>query len=189
LLCLHQAVEGAVVGLADYTFKWGPDVIQARNIPKEFTAVLSGHIHRSQVLTHDLNHFPLPAPVIYPGSVERTAFAERFEEKHYAIVEIDVRDDTPRPVVKTTFIPLPARQMITLEINASGRTEADLVLDLGDRLRAIDPDAVVSVQVHGSRQVENDQNWLTSAMLRELAPPTMNVSLRYQETESRAISR
>ena len=43
--------------------------------------MLAGHIHRHQVLTQDLGGRPLGAPVFYPGSVERTAFAEEGESK------------------------------------------------------------------------------------------------------------
>jgi len=81
LLCLHQSVEGATVGVQNCTFRPGPDVISGRNIPAAFDAVLAGHIHRGQQITHDLAGRKLPAPVIYPGSTERTSFAEREEEK------------------------------------------------------------------------------------------------------------
>ena len=52
-------------------------------------AVLSGHIHRHQVLTCDLGGRPLAAPVLYPGSIERTSFAEKDEEKGYLVLEVD----------------------------------------------------------------------------------------------------
>ena len=83
LLCLHQTVEGAKVGPVGFTFRKAPDVISARAIPSGFAAVLSGHIHRHQVL-------PLATPVFYPGSTERTSFsAERSEAKGYVTMDID----------------------------------------------------------------------------------------------------
>src|SRR5262249_28418537 len=63
LLCLHQTVEGATVGPVGYVFRRAPDVIPGRAIASGFAAVLSGHIHRHQVL-------PLAAPVFYPGATE-----------------------------------------------------------------------------------------------------------------------
>jgi exonuclease SbcD len=72
LLCMHQTVEGAQVGTVDYTFRSGPDVIRGRDIPTGFAAILGGHIHRSQVLRRDLGGRELAAPVVYPGSIERT---------------------------------------------------------------------------------------------------------------------
>ncbi|MCJ7626326.1 MAG: hypothetical protein MUO76_22775 [Anaerolineaceae bacterium] len=80
ILCMHQTVEGAQVGPSDFTFRYGADIIQGRDISDDFCVVLSGHIHRSQTLTHDLRGDHLAAPVVYPGSVERTSFAERYED-------------------------------------------------------------------------------------------------------------
>ena len=72
ILCIHQCVEGATVGPNDFTFTTAADVIRARDLPAGFCAVLSGHIHRHQVLTRDLRGMPIPTPVLYPGSIERT---------------------------------------------------------------------------------------------------------------------
>ncbi|HNW60255.1 MAG TPA: metallophosphoesterase, partial [bacterium] len=73
LLCMHQTVEGAQVGVQNYTFRAGDEVIRGSDIPAGFTAVLSGHIHRHQVLTRDLAGRRLNAPVYYPGATERTS--------------------------------------------------------------------------------------------------------------------
>ena len=89
LLCLHQSVEGATVGPADYVFRYDPDVIPGRAIPDGFAAVLAGHIHRHQVLGVDLSGSPMAAPVFYPGSTERTSAAEDFEEKGYVTLEVE----------------------------------------------------------------------------------------------------
>jgi DNA repair exonuclease SbcCD nuclease subunit len=55
--------------------------VRAGDIPQGFAAVLSGHIHRFQVLHKDLRERPLAAPVFYPGAIERTSFAEKDEKK------------------------------------------------------------------------------------------------------------
>jgi DNA repair exonuclease SbcCD nuclease subunit len=81
LLCMHQTVEGSTVGPVDFTFRRAPDVIPRSAIPNGFAAVLSGHIHRHQVLR-------AAAPVFYPGSTERTSAAERNEAKGYVTMEI-----------------------------------------------------------------------------------------------------
>lgn len=182
LLCIHQAVEGATVGPSNYTFRRGSDVIQGRDIPAGFTAVLSGHIHRSQMLTHDLYNRPLPAPVIYPGSVERTAFAERFEEKHYVILNIDLSRGDQSPGVDVSFVPLPARPMVVMEIDAGDLNGRDLSHELGRRLLTVDPEAVVQVRIKGADDSDL-QGRLTAAKVRSMAPATMNVTLRFQETE------
>lgn len=88
VLCLHQLFEGAKVGVRDFTFRTAPDVIPARALPPGVAAVLSGHIHRGQLLSRDPRGRPLVAPVIYPGSTERTSSDERLERKGYVKLEL-----------------------------------------------------------------------------------------------------
>ena len=174
LLCMHQTVEGAQVGPGDYTFRQGPDIIPGLDVPSGFDAVLSGHIHRRQVLTQDLGGRPLAAPVIYPGSVERTSFAERAEEKGYAVVTVGLEPGPAR--VQVSFEPLPARPMVSLVLEPATPNPATLADQLAARLRALDPDSVVRVQLGGPNAAESLQS-LSAARLRALAPPTMNVAL------------
>jgi len=174
LLCMHQTVEGSRVGPGDYTFRDGPDVIRGQDIPPGFEAVLCGHIHRRQVLTHDLTQRPLAAPVVYPGSVERASFAERAEEKVYAVVNLEMSGEPPP--VRVSFEPLPTRPMVSLELEPSSadrRTVADL---LASRLCHLDPDSVVRIQLRGPYAAASLQS-LSAAFLRGLAPPTMNIAL------------
>ena len=175
-LCMHQTVEGAQVGPGDFTFRSGPDVIRGRDIPGDFDAVLSGHIHRAQVLAHDLSRRPLAALVIYPGSVERMSFAERDEDKAYAIVSVDRLGNHRRPKVNACFVTLPARPMVTLTVEVSESDPEPLVKRLRAQLRALDPDAVVRVRLDG-RHAARVRGHLGAALLRELAPSTMNIAL------------
>jgi DNA repair exonuclease SbcCD nuclease subunit len=87
LLCIHQSVDGATVGPANFTFRYAHDVIRTTDIPCGFSAILAGHIHRFQVITEDLRSRPLAAPVFYPGSIERTSFAEKDEKKGYLLAK------------------------------------------------------------------------------------------------------
>lgn len=89
LLCVHHCIEGATVGPQNFTFRYADDVIRINDIPDAFAAVLSGHIHRHQVLTRDLRGHRVAVPVFYPGSIERTAYAEMGEEKGYLLLTID----------------------------------------------------------------------------------------------------
>jgi DNA repair exonuclease SbcCD nuclease subunit len=82
ILCMHQAVEGARVGTPEFVFDRGDDVIRGGDIPPGFAAVFSGHIHRGQRLGR------WATPVFYPGSIERTSWAERLETKGYLIVRV-----------------------------------------------------------------------------------------------------
>lgn len=106
LLCMHQTVEGARVGAQDHTFRPGPDVITGRDLPRGFAAVLSGHIHRGQVLRRDLAGRPLPCPVVYPGATARTSFAERFETKSYALVDLAPTPAGEGALVRARAVPL-----------------------------------------------------------------------------------
>jgi DNA repair exonuclease SbcCD nuclease subunit len=185
LLCVHQAVEGAQVGPGSFTFRGGPDVVSGSDLPRGFAAVLAGHIHRAQILTHHL-----PAPVIYPGSVERTSFAERNEDKAYALVNLDLRRDGG-PELQVAFVPLPARPMVELTFEPHdpppGATVSEgrdsLLAQLRAELAALDPDSIVRIRLCGPPGTADvghagaAREILTAACLRELAPPTMNVEL------------
>jgi DNA repair exonuclease SbcCD nuclease subunit len=163
LLCMHQTVEGARVGPVGYTFRPGPDVLGGRQIPPGFAAVLSGHIHRGQVLTRDLAGRSLAAPVLYPGSVERTSRAERDERKGYLRVEVDEG-------VLWRFVELPARPMVDLQIDVRGFDAPGVRERIAERLAALDAHAIVRLKLTGESVVSD-------AQLRELAPATMNVEL------------
>ncbi|MDJ0788797.1 MAG: DNA repair exonuclease [Myxococcota bacterium] len=163
LLCLHQAIEGARVGPAEFTFRPGRDVITGADLPSAFDAVLVGHIHRHQVLTHDLRRQPLPAPVFFCGSTERTSFAEEPETK--GALHIEVRPGTsPR----WRFLPLPTRPMRTIPlVGGPGALER-----LRRALAGCPADAVVRIALQGAGAPPS------SAEMRALAP-SMNLSLSF----------
>jgi exonuclease SbcD len=178
LLCMHQTVEGAQVGVQNYTFRHGPDVIRGRDLPGDVAAVLAGHIHRAQALKNDLAGRPLPAPVVYPGSVERTAFAEREEVKGYAIVELRPTGDGTGRLSGVRFIPLPTRPMVVLTIAANGLGRSALEEQLRSRLRELDPAAIVAIEPRGPLTTDLTAV-LSASSLRALAPTTMNVEVRW----------
>lgn len=176
LLCIHQAVEGAQVGPSNYTFRSGPDVIRGGDIPGYLAAVLSGHIHRAQVLTQDLRGWKLPAPVYYPGSIERTSSAERGESKGYLLMEFQPPGPGKPPPPHHRFIPLPARPMIDLHLNPE-RIDRVYILNLVQaELRKVPPDSIVRIFFDNL-----PDPWIatgiTSADLRNIAPELMNISL------------
>jgi DNA repair exonuclease SbcCD nuclease subunit len=172
LLCMHQTVEGSQVGPGDFTFRRGRDIIPGRDLPAGFDAVLSGHIHRPQMLTQDLAARRLAAPVIYPGSVERTSFAERDEDKGYAVVTLG----PPGEPIQVDFCSLPARPMVSLVLDPPVPDRAVLERLLISQLREIDPQAIVRVQLCGPNAGASEEA-LTAACLRDLAPSTMNIDL------------
>jgi exonuclease SbcD len=187
ILCLHHAVEGATVGAHDFTFRTGDDVIRAADLPDGFAAILSGHIHRHQVLTKDLAGSPLPTPVYYPGSIERTSFAEQSEDKGYLILDVAATESGGR-VTNWQLCPLPARPMLRQEIRTHARESPQLLRRrLIEVIARLPVDAVVELHVSGAISSAN-RAVLAAASLRELTPPTMNLRLagaavRHDESE------
>lgn len=174
LLCIHHAVEGARVGPQNYAFTDSSDVIRTSDIPAGLTAVLSGHIHRSQALTSDRAGRPLRAPVLYAGSVERTSFAEKDERKGYLTLALDTRGK----LRGWRFHELPARPMVRIELTPRELAQRDLAASLRRRFLALPGDAVVQLRIAGSFIPPE----LGAAGLRALAPPSMNVSLSWSQS-------
>ncbi len=176
LLCVHHCVEGARVGPSDFTFRDAADVIRGADLPRDVAAVLSGHIHRHQVLTSDLRRRALPAPVVYPGSVERTSFAERDETKGYVVAEVEPGPGGGR-LAGYEFRPLPARPMVCQDLRV-GIGRARLEHLLGAALDRMPDDAVVSLRLRG-RLAADEAPVLSAAALRA-RKPHMNVSVSFR---------
>lgn len=177
LLCLHQTVEGARVGPAGYTFRNEPDVVPGRLIPTGFAVVLAGHIHRHQVLTSDLAGRPLAAPVVCPGSVERTSFAERGEPKGFVILEVEPDRARGGRLAAVRFVELPARPMHLLELDPRGLS-ADALAGRIEALLSTQPaNAVVSLRLL-ARLDPGAEAVLRVGSLRRLHPATMVVAVR-----------
>jgi hypothetical protein len=186
LLCIHHCVEGATVGPANYTFRGNRDVIRCEDLPHEFAAVLSGHIHRHQILRRDLNGRPLRTPVLYPGSVERTAFAEMDEEKGFLILEV-VPNDLGGHLVRHDFSKLPARPMVVRDLApetgvGTPWTPAGLIAQLDKTLSGVPKDSVLQVRVHGPVP-SAARSAVGASSLRKLAPPEMNLEVSLSEDQ------
>jgi len=177
LLCIHQTVEGSRV--KGYTFRGGDDIVRGRDIPSGFAAVLCGHIHRSQVLTHDLSGRSLRSPVLYPGSVERTSLAERDEPKGYLTLDIEADAATGGRLAGWRFHELPARPMVVVTVEATGLAAEALERVLCEELGRLPADAVVQLRVEGDLSAESAEV-IRAAELRRLHPPTMTVELRFR---------
>ena len=177
LLCAHHCFEGAIVGPQNYVFRYGSDVIRLEDVPKQFAAVLTGHVHRSQVLKHDLRERALDVPVFYPGSIERTSFAERDEEKGYFILELEGGTSAGGVVRRQEFRRLPTRPMVVKELDANDMGREGLENAVRRTIAQLPKDAVLQLRILGSVQQDGRQV-LGANFLRSLAPPTMNVEAR-----------
>jgi DNA repair exonuclease SbcCD nuclease subunit len=168
VLCLHHCVEGATCGPPPgFTFRDGDDVVRAADLPPDVAVVLCGHVHRAQVLRRDLQGRPLPAPVVYAGSVERTSFAEREETKGCVRLEIGAHGR----LASCAFVPLPARPMRVLELPA-GASTAGVERAVRDALAEAPPDVVLQVRAR-----ETLAGALSADRLRAIVPATANVEV------------
>jgi DNA repair exonuclease SbcCD nuclease subunit len=178
ILCIHHCVEGATVGPGDFTFTTAADVIRTKDIPQGFAAVFSGHIHRHQVLTRDLQNRSLRVPVLYPGSIERTALAEIGETKGYMIVHFDAKERHAR----WEFRRLHARPMLAKKVQADGLSPLRLEAAVRALVAAAPPDAVLSIRIEGELSDAHLRR-LSAAQLRSFVPKTMIVQLKPGRTE------
>ncbi len=182
LLCIHHAVEGATVGPADFVFRSGDDVVRGRDLPGGFAAVLSGHIHRHQVLVRDLAGRPLAAPVLFPGSTERTSFAEKDEPKGTLMLTLE-GSEGGRGTAAWEFRELPARPMVDLDVDPRPG-DGDLRARLAGALARLDPRSVVRIRLAADPPAEALPD-LSAAALRAVAPPGMHVSVAWRRDPAR----
>jgi DNA repair exonuclease SbcCD nuclease subunit len=174
LLCIHQAVEGATVGPSDFVFRGGDDVLKGRDVPPGFAALLSGHIHRSQVLVKDLAGRGLASPVLYAGSTERTSFAERHEPKGFLVLEVSPSGDGGRATWE--FRDLEARPMVDVSLDPR---EEDLEARLEAALLPLDPRSIVRVSLTADPPA-HVLPLFSAASLRAAAPRSMTVSVAWR---------
>ena len=81
LILCHQLFNGAMFGPHQHVFKNRPDTLVTKDLPSNVKIILSGHIHRSQVLQN--------RRVFYTGSLERTSFMEIVEPKGFLLIELE----------------------------------------------------------------------------------------------------
>ncbi len=179
ILCIHQSIDGATVGPAGFVFRYGPDVIKASEIPAGFSAVLSGHIHRFQILSNDLSGKALQAPVFYPGAIERTSFAEKNEKKGYLILTLEKDRLNSDRLRHWRFHELPTRPMIQLNLHPRDVRAVNLRSYLESTIGELPQDAIVKLKIHG-RISQEVMEVLRAASLRSIAPPTMNIDAAFQ---------
>jgi exonuclease SbcD len=172
LLCLHQTVEGARVGPSGYTFRRGADVIPRTELPQDAVAVLSGHIHREQVLASKSLDRKIIPRVIYPGSIERTSFAERDERKGFYEITFVEAGRGNWQIERLDFHELPARPMVDLTLKESLRPESVAEFIKLESAK-FDQHSIVRLRCEPGTSQRTKQV-VTSSFLREILPGTMN---------------
>ena len=153
-------------------------LIKDFSLPFDFAAVLAGHIHRNQILTKDLMGRSISTPVFYPGSIERTSFAEKDEKKGYIIIDVVSNSQNTLSVHSEKFVELPARPMVKVNISTQGMDDKKLHAYINKSLKSISPQSVVKLNIQGFIP-EGCLPVLRASSLRALAPKEMNISVRF----------
>lgn len=170
-LCMHQVIEGASVGPVGYTFLRGNNVILKSQLPSDFDFILSGHVHRKQIIYKLLGDKRIP--IIYPGSTARTSFAEKDEEKGFFVFNFS-KNQHKYQLKKLDFERLDTRPMIDLIVNIDTNDQGTLNDWLQNSLAQIDPNAIVRLQFIR----EKTKLMLPSNVLRRIMPKTMNFTIK-----------
>jgi exonuclease SbcD len=176
LLAVHQAVEGAAV--EGFVFRNGEEVVRGsdlRALGGDFAAVVSGHVHRHQVLQRDLAGRPLGLPVLYTGSTERTSSAERHEPKGFLRLTIDRPPGGGAAAFGWRFEKLPVRPMVSLEIDPRG---PDLAARLQAALARLPARCVARLRL-AAAPGPDALPLLRAASLRALAPEGVEVTVAW----------
>ncbi len=175
LLCMHQTIEGVQVGPGDYTFRNGEDVIKMKDIPAGFNAVLSGHIHRQQILRKSFNDKHESVDILYPGSIERTSFAEKEEQKGFYDIRFHLDSDKKWQLSKLKFVKLPARPMIDLYLD-NNITKDNMKAFLLSEVQKMTPNAIVKIRCHGKPD-QQIKRMIKTSFLKNIFPETMNYQI------------
>jgi DNA repair exonuclease SbcCD nuclease subunit len=129
------------------------------------------------VLTRNLEGGLQQTPIFYPGSIERTSFAEKNEKKGYIILEFETRGSSGG-LKSWKFEALPARPMIQLDLHPSGMSRPELKSWIQTKVKNMPVDSIIKIKVYGTASQETVEV-LRAASLRALAPPTMNIDARF----------
>ena len=170
LLCMHQTVENAKI--ENYIFRSGKDIIPKKYLPNNFHAILSGHIHRKQILTKESGRKKIP--IIYPGSTERTSFTEKNEEKGFFEIVFTQKNETWE-IDYLKFHVLPTRPMQDLFIEQNINIEV-LKSYLFAKLSKYDKNSIIRLKC-GPNIDHLIKSQLTTKFLRETFPKSLNFQL------------
>lgn len=163
ILLMHQAIEGAVVGPQRFRFRHGQDVVQIKDIPNFFDLILSGHIHPTQQLKTLAGK-----TILYPGSTERTAFAEKDETKGFYEMEI-----IKSHIKQSKFLPLETRPMEIVILNGKSYNKESLKDEITNQISKFPTDAVVQIQCKNKDVIP----LLKVQLLDNIFPATMNYQI------------
>ena len=114
----HFWIKNAKVGAQSaYLNVSEPEVLVSAVMNPAFDYVAMGHIHKFQ----DLNKRASP-PVVYCGSIDRTDFGEKDEEKGFVIAEVE------KGSARYDFVSIPVRRFVEIEVDADADEPTERIL-------------------------------------------------------------
>jgi len=138
-LCIHHAIDGAKVGVQEFTFFDRPDTLNIHDLPGKYDFIIAGHIHKHQELTtYDTSKQKVP--VIYTGATERTMFDQIDETCGYYLFEIRSKTNINR-----SFHPIKTRQMKQFKLEDRQFDVEQLKSHLLKQMKGLDEDAIVQI--------------------------------------------
>jgi DNA repair exonuclease SbcCD nuclease subunit len=122
--------------------------------------------------------------VFYPGSIERTSFAEMNETKGYLILEIAAEGSRKGGLHRWTFHELPTRPMVKVEFDTGARGNPRFDSWLREKVKRVPDDGILGIRIRGEPDADLLRT-IRAKSLRALLPDTMNVSVRFVEGRGR----
>jgi len=138
MLCVHHAIDGAKAGYNFFEFKNRKDTLNINDLPGSFDLVLSGHIHKHQIMYAE-NGSKQSIPILYSGSTERTMFDEMNEVKGYHTFKIHGKS------FEHQFHPINTRPMYRIDLKSKSFSSEKLVNFLAKQIAAFESDAIVQI--------------------------------------------
>jgi exonuclease SbcD len=149
ILAAHVSVANATHGSEKAMILGQDPVLPLASVAKAaFDYVALGHMHKSQILSHD-------PPVVYSGSLQRIDFSDEEDAKGFYVVEIDPQRKRGERAT-FAFHQSEARRFLTIEsaVNANDpNPTATILRDIARRSRDI-AGAIVRVQIIIPEHVE-----------------------------------
>ncbi|MCS7222645.1 MAG: exonuclease SbcCD subunit D [Anaerolineae bacterium] len=166
ILVAHGTVQGAVYG-SERNIMLGRDLVLPLSLMRHpaFDYVALGHIHKHQCLAED-------PPIVYCGSLERIDFGEAEENKGFVLVELD------KGRARWRFVPVNARQFITIHVRVDGENPTQQVLE-AITAHPIQ-DAVVRLTIQTTPQANAK---LDDAAIRRALAPAFHIAAITREVE------
>lgn len=160
ILLVHQSLEGCKVGPVDFTFKNNENSIGLNQIPNYYDIILSGHIHRHQIIEIQNSDNSI-TPFIYSGSTEKTSFSEIKEEKGFIVLEFKKKNSLLQPDIR--FEKLTTRPMYDILLQDNYIDEKSIIDKITHNAKKLESNAVIRIVSDNN----NTKKMLTSKLLNK----------------------